>query len=67
MNAEEVQELLETMLRHADWDEYPEAKDIASIRTFEEGGLLTMDKGLLLDMEDGSQFQITIVQSAYKR
>lgn len=36
---------------------------IASAHRFEETGLLTRDNGVLLKMEDGSEFQITIVQS----
>jgi hypothetical protein len=36
----------------------------SSARVFEETGLLTRDDGVLLKMEDGSEFQITVVQSA---
>jgi hypothetical protein len=34
------------------------------VRTFEDAGLLTRDLGIVLSLEDGSEFQITIVQSA---
>jgi len=40
-----------------------EQDEIRSIMTFEEAGLLTNDKGLVVRTSDGSEFQITIVQS----
>lgn len=30
------------------------------IRTFEEASLLTMDKGIVIDLSDGSSIQLTI-------
>jgi hypothetical protein len=33
------------------------------IETFQENGLLTRDKGLVLKMRDGSEYQITVKQS----
>ncbi len=35
------------------------------ITTFEAGGYLTRDAGLVVRLPDGSEFQITIVQSRY--
>ena len=35
----------------------------ASVRTFEDAGVMTYDKGLVITTEDGSEFQITICQS----
>ena len=37
--------------------------DIEGIDSFDQAGILTMNKGLVLNMEDGSQFQLTIVKS----
>ncbi|MCD6369950.1 MAG: hypothetical protein J7L63_00410 [Thermoplasmata archaeon] len=37
--------------------------DIESVRTFEEAGVLTRNAGLVCRLGDGSEFQITIVQS----
>lgn len=37
--------------------------EIREIRTFDEVGLLTANKGLVLTMNDGSEFQVTIVKS----
>ena len=32
-------------------------------RTFEDSGVLTNDRGLVVEIEDGSEYQITIVRS----
>lgn len=37
--------------------------EVSNIKTYAEVGLLTRDSGLVLRMEDGSEFQITIKQS----
>jgi hypothetical protein len=37
--------------------------DGARVQTFTEAGTLTRDKGLILRLKDGSEFQVTIVQS----
>jgi len=36
----------------------------AQVKTFEDAGLLTRDRGIVLGLEDGSEFQVTVVQSA---
>jgi len=35
----------------------------ARVRTFEEAGILTRDRGIVLTLEDGSEFEITITQT----
>ena len=37
--------------------------EVSNIKTYAEAGILTRDSGLVLRMEDGSEFQITIKQS----
>ena len=37
--------------------------EIRSILTFEEAGMLTRDSGLVVQTNDGSEFQITVVKS----
>jgi hypothetical protein len=34
---------------------------IRRVRTYEEVGMLTRDAGLVVELEDGTEFQITIV------
>lgn len=33
------------------------------VRTFEEAGVMTYDKGLVISLPDGSEYQITIIRS----
>ena len=40
-----------------------ELAGVDSIQTFDEAGVLTMNKGLVLRMKDRREFQVTIVQS----
>lgn len=37
--------------------------DGVTVRTFEDEGVMTYDKGLVIHAPDGSEFQIRIVQS----
>jgi hypothetical protein len=41
----------------ADWE------IVESISTFEDRGVLTRDRGVVVRMGDGTEFQVTIVQS----
>jgi hypothetical protein len=36
---------------------------VYTILSFRQAGILTSNKGLVLNMKDGSQFQVTIVKS----
>ena len=38
--------------------------DVKRATSYEEGGYMTRDKGLVVRMEDGTEFQITVVRSA---
>jgi hypothetical protein len=42
---------------------YADESTIADIATFENRGVMTRDKGVVLRFADGSEFQITIVRS----
>ena len=39
------------------------ADSVESVTTYSEGGYLTYDRGLVLTLADGSEFQITIRQT----
>jgi len=41
-----------------------EQDDAHNITTFEDAGVMTRNKGVVLRMENGSEFQITIVKSS---
>ena len=38
-------------------------RHVKSIRDFEEEGVMTMDQGFVVQLDDGSEFQITVVKS----
>ena len=63
-----LNDLFAELILEADCQEYPEdlpeeLAGVEMVRTFEEAGILTDDKGLVLRMKDGSEFQITVVRS----
>jgi len=39
------------------------ASTVASARTFEEEGILTLNKGVVVEFLDGSEFQVQVVDS----
>lgn len=61
MNAATIETFLQNLLV-GDPDEELLAR-IRSVPTFEDAGLLTRDRGLVLRMSNGAEFQLTIVQS----
>ncbi len=72
MNETELQDTLRTLLQELsymdtdDLDHFDipcELAEIERIRTFDEAGVLTQDAGLVITTADGSEFQLTIVQS----
>jgi hypothetical protein len=58
MNETEMETMLYELLQ--DQDAAPEVKRVG---TFEEDGVLTRNRGVVVRTADGSQFQICIVQS----
>lgn len=74
MNASEFQDLLRNVLEQV-IDAREDADDpladlamdlegVRSVCTFDDRGLLTRNNGLVIEFEDGTEFQVTIVQSA---
>jgi hypothetical protein len=55
------QDLLQTILR--DDLEVEPRYYITSVQTFEEAGVPSEDRGLVVTMSDGSEYQLTIVKS----
>lgn len=44
-------------------DHFEGPKNIARVATFEQRGVLTRNNGLVVTLADGSEYQVTIVQS----
>ena len=71
MNESEFERALMMTLTEAP-DDYAsgEALNIEQVRrvqTFEDLGVLTNNRGVVVTMKDGSEFQLTIVQSRHAR
>ena len=60
MNLEELMDKLQDCIIA---DESILCDDVKSLRTFEEAELLTKNKGLVLVLDDRSEFHITVVKS----
>ena len=58
-NAENLENILIDALNYYAEEEAVRIKT----RTYEDVGMLTTDRGLVVSLPDGSQFQVTIVQS----
>ena len=54
--------LMELISETAD-DSFGIGWENARVRTFEQAGVMTYNKGLVITLPDGSEFQLTIVQS----
>lgn len=63
MNEQVIREALEMILAGEFSLEDTALEEIRSARSFDEAGVLSGDEGLVLRMQDGSEFQITIRQS----
>lgn len=51
------------MLQDVLLDAEDEGLDIASMRTYQDSMLLTTDNGLVVQMNTGEEFQVTVVRS----
>ena len=54
--------LMELISEAAD-DSFGIGWEDARVRTFEDAGVMTYNKGLVISLPDGTEFQLTIVQS----
>ena len=72
MNEHEIQDALKTLLEEITFMDDEDRSDaglgdglaeIERVSTFDEAGVMTSDAGLVITTADGSEFQLTIVQS----
>ncbi|MCW5775753.1 MAG: hypothetical protein KIS87_04825 [Phycisphaeraceae bacterium] len=73
MNARELQDLLRDLLEELIFargdgdgplaDLAERTAGISALRTYDDAGILTHDKGLVVECDDGGEFQVTIVRS----
>ena len=58
-----LQDGLVELISEAADDSFGIGWEDARVRTFEDAGVMTYNKGLVISRPDGSEFQLTIVQS----
>ena len=58
-----MQEGLRELIETAEEDSFGIGWEDARVRTFEQAGIMTYNKGLVISLPDGTEFQLTIVQS----
>ncbi len=58
-----MQDGLMELIYGADDDSFGIGWENAGVRTFEQAGVMTYNKGLVISLPDGTEFQLTIVQS----
>ena len=58
-----MQDGLRELIETAEEDSFGIGWEEAEVRTFAEEGVLTYNKGLVISLPDGTEFQLTIVQS----
>jgi hypothetical protein len=63
MDGRKMAEHIEDAIYNREEDVKFDGPYVDDITTFEDFGMLTKNKGLVIKMEDGSEFQITIVKS----
>lgn len=61
MTEKEFEAFLYGVVETAPWE--ADKADVAMIATFEEAGLMTRNAGIVVRLDDGSEFQVTIVRS----
>ena len=62
-----LNDLFAGLILAADCGEYPEdlpdeLSEVERVQTYDEAGILTNNKGLVLRMKDGAEFQLTLVR-----
>ncbi len=61
---EQIQECLRLLLQGEAWEDViPDELEDLRVRSFAECGVMTYDKGLVITLADGSEYQLTIVES----
>jgi hypothetical protein len=59
----DIQTALLELLEEASEDSSSDFRELDRVRTFSDAGVMTRDAGLVLRLEDGTEYQLTIVRS----
>ena len=63
MNENQFESALLYLIQDGETGDGIDADSVRSVVPYREAGMLTRDHGLVVTMNDGSEFQLTIVQS----
>lgn len=63
MNEYTIQEAIRALLQGENIEDTDLSEGVWDIQSYEDGGYLTYDSGLVFRTADGSEFQLTIKQS----
>jgi hypothetical protein len=63
MTEQEFEEQLVVALAHEASVFEDEGNAVEQVTTFREAGILTSNRGLVVRMDDGSEFQVTVVRA----
>ncbi len=58
-----MQDGLRELIETAEEDSFGIGWEEAEVRTFQQAGIMTYNKGLVISLPNGTEFQLTIVQS----
>ena len=58
-----MQDGLRELIETAEEDSFGIGWEEAEVRTFQQAGIMTYNKGLVISLPDGTEVQLTIVQS----
>ena len=61
--AQEIESLFESMAYDFETAGGRLLKEVVAVSTFEDVGIMVRNRGVVLEMQDGSAFQITIVKT----
>jgi len=67
MNEKDAVEFIEAAVYDYIDFSYKPARKVMQTTIFENAGILTNNKGLVVRMQDGSEFQVTVVQSMWAK
>jgi len=60
-----VKQLIEEQTGETDIGSFEGSEDVEFVNTYEEQGILSSNKGLVVRLDSGDEFQLTMVQSKY--
>jgi hypothetical protein len=64
LSAKGIETLLADALADANDNGVPATEAVREVATFDAAGIMSYDKGLVITLTDGTEFQVTVVRTA---